>query len=127
LRVAGVFHRFLPILLVGMCAAASAQESVSQSPPPTNQPRQENGELGAIRPYLGMKVRSCLFPGLPEADQEMLRSVIAIKSGEVISRDAIHDSMQALGKLTTEVDGRRRIVSDPPLVQRSVWNISSPI
>jgi outer membrane protein insertion porin family len=96
LRVAGVFHRFLPILLVGMCAAASAQESVSQSPPPTNQPRQENGELGAIRPYLGMKVRSCLFPGLPEADQEMLRSVIAIKSGEVISRDAIHDSMQAL-------------------------------
>jgi len=33
-----------------------------------------------------------------------------------ISRAHTHDSMQELGKLTTLIDGRRQIVSDPPMI-----------
>ena len=34
----------------------------------------------------------------------------------MLAKARTHDSTQALGKLTTVVDGRRRIVSDPPLI-----------
>ena len=34
----------------------------------------------------------------------------------MLAKARTRDSMQALGKLTTVVDGRRRIVSDPPLI-----------
>jgi uncharacterized protein (DUF2252 family) len=39
------------------------------------------------------------------------------KAGEkLLSKARTRDSMQALGKLTTVVDGRRQIISDPPVV-----------
>jgi uncharacterized protein (DUF2252 family) len=34
----------------------------------------------------------------------------------MVAKARTHDSMQALGKLTTMIDGQRRIVSDPPTV-----------
>ena len=34
----------------------------------------------------------------------------------LVAKARTHDSMQALGKLTTVVDGQRRIVSDPPMI-----------
>jgi len=33
-----------------------------------------------------------------------------------LAKARTHDSMQAFSKLTTEVDGKRRIISDPPLI-----------
>ena len=35
---------------------------------------------------------------------------------ELLAKAHTRDSMQALGKLTTVVDGRRRIISDPPMI-----------
>src|SRR4030095_11047893 len=49
-----------------------------------------------IRPYLGLKARECLFPGLPASEQTELTRLIAIKSGDTINREAIRDNMQAL-------------------------------
>jgi uncharacterized protein (DUF2252 family) len=36
---------------------------------------------------------------------------------KMVAKAQTHDSMQALSKLTTEVDGQRRIISDPPLIE----------
>ena len=36
---------------------------------------------------------------------------------KMVAKAHTHDSMQALSKLTTQVDGQRRIISDPPLIQ----------
>ena len=36
---------------------------------------------------------------------------------KLVAKAHTHDSMQALSKLTTQVDGQRRIISDPPLIQ----------
>ena len=35
----------------------------------------------------------------------------------MVAKAHTHDSMQALSKLTTVVDGQRRIISDPPLIE----------
>ena len=35
----------------------------------------------------------------------------------MVAKARTHDSMQAQSKLTTEVDGQRRIISDPPLIE----------
>ena len=36
---------------------------------------------------------------------------------KMVTQAHTHDSMQALGKLTTVADGQRRIISDPPLIE----------
>jgi uncharacterized protein (DUF2252 family) len=36
---------------------------------------------------------------------------------KMVAKARTHDSMQAQSKLTTEVDGQRRIISDPPLIE----------
>jgi uncharacterized protein (DUF2252 family) len=36
---------------------------------------------------------------------------------KMVAKARTQDSMRALGKLTTEVDGQRRIISDPPLIE----------
>ena len=36
---------------------------------------------------------------------------------KMVAKAHTHDSMKALGKLTTQVDGQRRIISDPPLIE----------
>ena len=41
---------------------------------------------------------------------------MAARTAQTVSKARTHDSLQALGKLATVVDGRLRIVSDPPLV-----------
>jgi uncharacterized protein (DUF2252 family) len=39
------------------------------------------------------------------------------RTEKLVAKAVSSDSMKALGKLTTEVDGQRRIVSEPPLIQ----------
>jgi uncharacterized protein (DUF2252 family) len=50
-----------------------------------------------------------------------LRSQVSTKkvkaADKIMAKARTHDTMQALGKLTTTVDGRRRIISNPPTVQ----------
>ncbi len=41
---------------------------------------------------------------------------MAARTAQTVSKARTRDSLQALGKLATVVDGRLRIVSDPPLV-----------
>jgi uncharacterized protein (DUF2252 family) len=48
-----------------------------------------------------------------KADKRM-----AARTAAVVSKARTRDNLQALAKLTTVVDGRRQIVSDPPLIER---------
>ncbi len=41
---------------------------------------------------------------------------MAAKASAIVAKSRTKDSLQALAKLTTVVDGRRRIISDPPFV-----------
>jgi uncharacterized protein (DUF2252 family) len=52
---------------------------------------------------------------LAEFSQDLKKKQVKA-GGQLMSKIRTRDSMQALGKLTTVVDGRRRIISDPPLV-----------
>ena len=85
----------------GHCALAAAQQPAPPTGPPadipaTQTPAETTADLAGIRPYLGLKVHRTLFPGLPESEQDDLRKVIPIKVGGVITREGIHDSMQAI-------------------------------
>jgi uncharacterized protein (DUF2252 family) len=60
--------------------------------------------------------RGQVHEGLPRL-HEALTKKSDIKAAEtLVAKARTHDSMQAFDKLTTVVDGRRTIVSDPPLI-----------
>jgi len=101
LRVEGALYRFLLAVLAATCALAAAQQPAPPTGPPadipaTQTPAETTADLAGIRPYLGLKVHRTVFPGLPESEQDDLRKVIPIKVGGVITREGIHDSMQAI-------------------------------
>jgi uncharacterized protein (DUF2252 family) len=79
------------------------------------------GYREAMRGFAKMPTLDVWYAGTDlEAALEQARSTL--KKGRYQASEALlakarkRDSTQALGKLTTVVDGRRRIVSDPPLV-----------
>ncbi len=61
--------------------------------------------------YAGLDVEEALQSVKGQLEHERYRAAEGM-----LAKARKHDSMQALGKLTTVEDGRRRIVSNPPLV-----------
>jgi uncharacterized protein (DUF2252 family) len=49
--------------------------------------------------------------------RSQLKAKRAKAAEKMVAKAHTSDSMKVLGKLTTEVDGKRRIVSDPPLIE----------
>jgi len=45
-----------------------------------------------------------------------MKPQLAKRTQDALAKARTQDSMRAMGKLTTEVDGRRRFVTDPPLI-----------
>ena len=52
----------------------------------------------------------------PSFESQLKPSAAARLTEKAMAKARTRDSMQALGKLTTVVDGQRRIISDPPLI-----------
>jgi outer membrane protein insertion porin family len=94
----------LALLLALSNAASWAQSSPSAPQPPTESPSQSGTNLGAksetkfgtITPYLGLAIDQIELPGVPPEDASTLLSAMPLKIGEPLTREALHDAMQAL-------------------------------
>lgn len=99
MRVVGAVYGCVLAVLAAVCATAGAQQSTQNAAAPTPQSESSalaEGSLGSLRPYLGLKVREWVFPGLAPETEAAMKRVVAIKPGDVITRDLIHDAMQAI-------------------------------
>jgi outer membrane protein insertion porin family len=71
----------------------SSQNS-SQTPAETSL---QNGEkFGSITPYLGLMIDQIELPGVPAEEAASLLASTPLKVGEPLTRDSLHDAMQAL-------------------------------
>jgi uncharacterized protein (DUF2252 family) len=76
----------------------------------------------AMRAFAGQHFMDVWYAHLDVEDAiNQFRSQLKAKrvkdTEKLVAKARTHDSMQAQSKLTTEVDGQRRIISDPPLIQ----------
>ncbi len=76
----------------GMCGASHAAGSQ-----PAHGPAQgASPQLGAITPYIGLAIDEIEFPGVRADDVPSLISSTALKVGEPLTRDNLHDAIKAL-------------------------------
>jgi uncharacterized protein (DUF2252 family) len=78
----------------------------------------------AMREFAGQHILDVWYAHLDVEDtiaefrSQMKKQGVRVKlAGKMVAKARTNDSMKAQSKLTTEVDGHRRIVSDPPLIQ----------
>ncbi len=99
--------RIAPVLLLVLLlahAASWAQSSPSAAQPPAESPAQSEAQsevmsgaqFGAITPYLGLAIDQIELPGVPPEEAAALLGATPLKIGEPLTRDALHDAMQAL-------------------------------
>jgi outer membrane protein insertion porin family len=101
--------RFVLALLLALPNAASGAQNL---PPATQQPPESPSQSGAksgtesgakseakfgtITPYLGLAIDQIELPGVPPEDAAALLAATPLKIGEPLTREALHDAMQAL-------------------------------
>ncbi len=77
------------LVLVALVAPASAVPGVQQ-------PAEVPSQLGAINSYLGLTIDEIEFPGVRPDEAAALRLTSQLKIGEPLTREALHNAMQAL-------------------------------
>ena len=75
-----------PALAAGWPRAAQQPES----------PPEFSAKFGTIAPYLGLTIDQIELPGVPPEEAASLLAATPLKIGEPLTRDALHDAMQAL-------------------------------
>ncbi len=65
-------------------------------PPAGQQPAESVTQFGAITPYLGLPIDQIELPGVPPEEAASLLAATPLKIGEPLTREALHDAMQAL-------------------------------
>src|SRR5437899_3537774 len=97
--------RFVLALLLVLSNGASWAQS---SPPAPQQPRESASQsvassetkpetkFGTIAPYLGLAIDQIELPGVPPEEAATLLAATPLKIGEPLTREALHDAMQAL-------------------------------
>jgi outer membrane protein insertion porin family len=82
------------LLLLPLLALAPqsswAQQSAEQPPPETP------AQFGSIVPYLGLTIGRIELPGVPQEEVVGLVAAMPLKIGEPLTRENLHDAMQAL-------------------------------
>src|SRR5208282_1317610 len=63
---------------------------------PAESPSQLGSQFGAITPYLGLPIDQIELPGVPPEEAASLLAATPLKIGEPLTREALHDAMQAL-------------------------------
>ena len=76
----------------------------------------------AMRAFAGQPFMDVWYAHLDVDDaisefKSQLKAKRVKRTEKMVAKAHTSDSMKALNKLTTEVDGRRRIISEPPLIQ----------
>ena len=88
----GAARLVLVLLLVLVHGASWA----TGSPPAAQQPAESPSQFGAIAPYLGLAIDQVELPGVPPEEAAALLAATPLKIGEPLTREALHDAMQAL-------------------------------
>ena len=94
---AGSASRCLLILILLLAREPSwaASSSPAQQQPPES-PAQSGAQFGTITPYLGLPIDQIELPGVPPQEAASLLAATPLKIGEPLTREALHDAMQAL-------------------------------
>src|SRR5271155_4744170 len=79
--------------VLGMTRGA---RSATESPSAAQQTAESPPQLGSITPYLGLPVDQLELPGVPPEESTSLLQGIPLKVGEALTRDKLHDTIQAL-------------------------------
>src|SRR4029077_11226606 len=97
--------RFASALLLLLSHAASWAQSSPQAPqqtPASTSPSEAKSEaksetkFGTIAPYLGLPIENIELPGVPPEEAATLLVATPLKIGTPLTREALHDAMQAL-------------------------------
>lgn len=92
-------------ICAGSPSPQQAPESSSQtetkpgagaSPTPKTQAAVSAAEFGTISPYLGLTIDLVELPGVPPEEATVLLASTPLKVGEPLTRENLHDAMQAL-------------------------------
>ncbi|MGA2966502.1 MAG: POTRA domain-containing protein, partial [Terriglobales bacterium] len=100
--IAGTARVALALLLALLLAhgASRAQSSPPAAQQPAESPAQSGtrseAQFGAITPYLGLPIDQIEMAGVPPEEAAVLLAGTPLKIGEPLTRDALHDAMQAL-------------------------------
>ena len=90
---------FLAAILVFAPARSWAQNSSTAQPPASSASQfgaQPGASFGTITPYLGLPIDQIEMPGVPPEETNSLLATTALKLGEHLTRETLHDAMQAL-------------------------------
>jgi outer membrane protein insertion porin family len=83
----------LVLVLLALAAHATPVSGAQQSGQPAAEPQ---SQLGAINSYLGLTIDEIEFPGLSPEDSAALKVTSQLKIGEPLTREVMHNAMQAL-------------------------------
>jgi len=108
LRLRGAARIARALLLVMVLAQGAswaagsppAQQQPPESPARSESPAQSTAQFGTqfgtITPYLGLTIDQIELPGVPPEEAATLLAATPLKIGEPLTRDTLHDAMQAL-------------------------------
>jgi outer membrane protein insertion porin family len=83
----------LLVLAQGVSWAAGSPPAVQQ---PAESPSQFGATFGTITPYLGLPIDQIELPGVAPEEAASLLAATPLKIGEPLTRETLHDAMQAL-------------------------------
>ncbi len=85
------------VVVLGLAHGASwaAGSPPAQQQPPES-PSQSGTQFGTITPYLGLAIDQIELPGVAPEEAAALLAATPLKIGEPLTREALHDAMQAL-------------------------------
>jgi outer membrane protein assembly factor BamA len=87
-------------VLVVLLVLATLVSRATGQPPAQQQPAQSapqaTSNFGTIAPYLGLTIDQIELPGFPPEEAASLLSATPLKVGDPLTREALHDAMQAL-------------------------------
>jgi outer membrane protein insertion porin family len=96
------------LVLVFLLALARGTGWAQSAPPAPQQPAESpaqaeakseaksEAQFGSITPYLGLTIDQIELPGVPPEESASLLAATPLKIGQPLTREALHDAMQAL-------------------------------
>ncbi|MGO9864524.1 MAG: POTRA domain-containing protein [Terriglobales bacterium] len=87
---------FLLLVLLLAHGATWAQTSPSAAQQPAESPAESESTFGAITPYLGLPIDQIELPSVLPEDVAALLAATPLKIGAPLTRENLHDAMQAL-------------------------------
>jgi len=84
------------LALVVLLVLAHRASWATSSPPAGQQPAESSSQFGTITPYLGLAIDQIELPGVPPEEAAALLAATPLKIGEPLTRETLHDTMQAL-------------------------------